>query len=360
MASESPPGVCATGRDPPDTTCPRGAGTAVRHDGARGVTLSAMRAVPTALLVLSLGACANTVDGSRGARMDAAAQPDVPPGRNPDGFDPFRPADVPLRIDAAVDDTDPWDLRDATVFDQRLASFTIGLQGGDVDDTTNYFGATFRLFPRPDEPRCEYVAAGAWSVQRCRQDIASVRDPHPTPFPNGGELRLTGGIRDLILRPGTNGTYAAQSTSDTVFREQAVVTLRSAGNAAVPALMVPVPIPPALRLRSPASLSNLDVPRGADLVVTWDPIAARLVVVTLNFVEDGPPRTSIRVDVQAAGDEGRAVIPARVLRTLFADMPPRVGGITVQPTNLVLSRAGAWPVQVTAFGRALTGSVRLQ
>ena len=360
MASESPPGVCAAGSDPPDTTCPRGAGTAVRHDGAWGGTLSAMRAVPTALLVLSLGACANTVDGSRGARMDAAAQPDVPPGRNPDGFDPFRPADVPLRIDAAVDDTDPWDLRDATVFDQRLASFTIGLQGGAGDDTTNYFGATFRLFPRPDEPRCEYVAAGAWSVQRCRQDIASVRDPHPTPFPNGGELRLTGGIRDLILRPGTNGTYAAQSTSDTVFREQAVVTLRSAGNAAVPALMVPVPIPPALRLRSPVSLQDVEVPRGADLVVTWDPIASRLVVVTLNFVEDGPPRTSIRVDVQAAGDEGRAVIPARVLRTLFAELPSAVGGITVQPTNLVLSRAGAWPVQVTAFGRALTGSVRLQ
>ena len=68
-----------------------------------------MRAVPTALLVLSLGACANTVDGSRGARMDAAAQPDVPPGRNPDGFDPFRPADVPLRPAPPVPDNDPRD-----------------------------------------------------------------------------------------------------------------------------------------------------------------------------------------------------------------------------------------------------------
>lgn len=319
-----------------------------------------MRAVPTVLLVCCLGACANTVDGSRGARMDAAASPDVPPGRNPDGFDPFRPADVPLSVDAAGDDTDPWDLRDATVFDQRLASFSVGLQGGGANDTTNYFSASFRLFPRPDEPRCEYVAAGAWSVQRCRQDIASVRDPHPTPFPNGGELRLTGGTRDLVLRPGSNGTYAAQSTVDALFREQSVVTLRSAGNATVPALSLSVPIPPALRLRSPATLTNVDAPRGADLVVTWDPIAARLVNVTLNFVEDGPPRTSIRVDVQAPGDEGRAVIPARVLRTLLPETPSAVGGITVQATNLVLSRVGAWPVQVTAFGRALSGSVRLQ
>lgn len=319
-----------------------------------------MRAVPTILVAICLGACANTVDGSRGPRMDAAVQPDVPPGRNPDGFDPFRPADVPLSVDASGDDTDPWDLRDATVFDQRLASFNVGLQGGLGEEPTNYFGATFRLFPRPDEPRCEYVAAAAWSVQRCRQDIASVRDPHPTPFPHGGELRLTGGTRDIVLRPGTNGTYSAQSTADTLFREQAVVTLRSAGNATVPALSVSVPIPPALRLRSPASLTNLDVPRGEDLVVTWEPIAARLVSVTLNFVEEGPPRTSVRVDVQAPGDEGRAVIPARVLRTLLLDNPTAVGGITVQATNLVLSRTGAWPVTVTAFGRALTGSARLR
>lgn len=311
------------------------------------------------MFFVSMAGCASAVDGSRGSGLDASAPVDVPPGRNADGFDPFRPADVAVAADASPD-ADPWNLRDATVFDQRTATMSIGLLNNGSGGGTSYFSASFRLFPRADDPRCEYVAAANWSVQRCRQDVASQRDTHPTPFPNAGELRATGGSRDLILRPTSTGTYSAQSTADPVIRDGSVMTLRSAGNATVPALAIQVPIPPALTVTAPSLNDELQITRAGGLVVTWRPIAARIVNVTLQFVTDTTPRLSVRVDVQTAGDEGRAEVPARALRDIEVGAGGLRGSINVQATNLVLVQAGAWPVQITAFGRGATGSVRLR
>jgi hypothetical protein len=317
-----------------------------------------MRVVKIVAAVLLCNACASTVDGTRRGGMDAAVMPDVPPGRNADGLDPFRPADVLVSADANPD-ADPWDLRDATLFDQRTATFTVGLVNGDTNPT-GYLSATFRLFPRPDDPRCEYTAAASWSIQRCRQDQAAVRDTHPTPFPHGGELRVAGGVRDLVARPGSNGQYATQTSPDAVFRDGAVVTLRAAGSASVPAFSVNVPIPLALAVTSPAEGMDVVIDRSRDFVVTWTPITARLVNVILSFVPPGSPPTSARIDVQAPADTGRAVIPARVLQRV--EVPPEglQGSLSLQPTNLVLSRAGQWPIQVTVVGRGASFPVRLR
>lgn len=316
-----------------------------------------MRAIH-GLLILCLGGCANTVDGSRGQGLDAALVSDVPPGRNSDGFDPFRPADVSVTADAAAD-ADPFSLRDATLFDRRTASFSVGLLSS-AGGTTSYFSAGFRYFPREDDPRCEYVAASNWSVQRCRQDTSALRDTHPTPFPNAGEIRAVGGTRDLILRPSSNGTYSAQAVSEPVIRDGSVVTLRSAGNATVPGFSVQVPIPPALTLTSPQLSDELSLSRSVDLVVTWIPIASRLVNVTLQFVTEASPRLSVRVDVQVPGDEGRAVVPARAFREFEVGSAGLRGSVSVQPTNLVLAQVGPWPLQVTSFGRGVSGTVRLR
>lgn len=311
------------------------------------------------LILAALGvACASTVDGSRGDGLDAATTADIPPGRNADGLDPFRPADVSVSPDASPD-ASPWDLRDATVFDQRLASLGVGLYANEAAPTS-YFGATFRLFPRPDDPRCEYTAAGSWSIQRCRQQGSAPRDTHPTPFPHAGELRLTGGARDLVTRPGSTGLYSAQSTSEPALRDASVVTLRAAGSASVPAFSLAVPIPPALTITSPPLGRVLDVPRGQDLVVTWVPINARLVTVTLQFSVPGTPTTSVRIDAQAPADAGRAVIPAQVLQRVEVGPNGLSGSFSVQSSNLVLSRAGLWPIQVTAVGRGASQSARLR
>ncbi|MEZ4393940.1 MAG: hypothetical protein R3A48_22945 [Polyangiales bacterium] len=317
-----------------------------------------MRA-PLVMFFASLAGCASAVDGSRGSGLDASAPVDVPPGRNADGLDPFRPADVAVAADASPD-VDPWNLRDATVFDQRTATMSIGLLNNGNGGGTSYFSAAFRLFPRADDPRCEYVAAANWSVQRCRQDAAAPRDTHPTPFPNAGEIRASGGSRDLILRPTSAGTYSAQSTSEPVIRDGSVMTIRSSGNATVPALSIQVPIPPALAVTAPSLDDDLSISRAEGLVVTWRPIAARLVNVTLQFVTEGTPRTSVRVDVQTAGDEGRAVVPARALRDIEVAAGGLRGSLSVQATNLVLAQAGPWPLQITAFGRGAAGTVRLR
>lgn len=309
-------------------------------------------------LAMVTAACASTVDGSRGDGLDAATTADVPPGRNADGLDPFRPADVLVPADASAD-VNPWDLRDATVFDQRLASFGVGLYANE-SSPTSYFSASFRLFPRPDDPRCEYTAAGAWSIQRCRLEGSGPRDPHPTPFPNAGELRLTGGTRDLVTRPSSSGLYSTQSTSERVLRDESVVTLRAAGSAAVPTFSLMIPIPPALSLTAPPLGRTLDVSRDADFVVTWVPLRARLVTVTLQFSVPGSPSTSVRIDMQAPADAGRLVIPARVLQRVEVGPNGLSGSFSAQPSNLVLGRAGAWPVQVTAVGRGASQSIRLR
>lgn len=313
-----------------------------------------------ALVILSVmsAACASTVDGSRRDGLDAATTMDVPPGRNADGLDPFRPADVLVSADASSD-VSPWDLRDATVFDQRLASFGVGLYANS-GAPTSYFSASFRLFPRPDDPRCEYVAAGTWSVQQCRLDGSAPRDPHPTPFPSAGELRLVGGTRDLVTRPGTTGLYSAQSTSEPVLRDGSVVTLRAAGSAAVPAFSLTVPIPPALTITAPPLGGMLDLSRNEDLVLTWVPISARLVTATLQFTLSGSPSRSVRVDVQAPADAGRLVIPARVLQRVEVMPNGLSGSFSVQSSNFVLGRAGLWPIQVTAVGRGASQPVRLR
>lgn len=308
-------------------------------------------------MIVLATACASTVDGSRGAGLDASAPRDVPPGRNADGFDPFRPADVALPTDAAGD-ANPWDLRDAAVFDQRLGNFTVGLFANEAS-ATSFFSAQFRLFPRPDDPRCMQTAAGVWSIQRCRQDQAAVRDPHPTPFPHGGELRVTGGSRDVVVRPNTTGAYPSQSSSDPIFRDGATLSLRASGSATVPPFSLPLTLPPALRVTSPRAGETPTVSREEDFVVTWEPIEARLVSVTLQFSLRGPPTTSVRIDVQAPGDVGRAVIPARVLRQVELGTDSVMASLTVQPSNLVLGRIGPWPLQVTVIGRGANFSARL-
>lgn len=315
--------------------------------------------IPALLLTAALG-CASTVDGTAARGPGGGAWVDVPPGLNPDGLDPFRPVEAGvITADAGAADAGEFTFADATVFDQRAATLYLGTNSGGVEDTT-YVNATFRLVPLPDDPRCGQRSAGAWDLTICTSAGAAPVDPHPRAFPHAGEIRVTGGLGDVSLRPQPSGQYSPFYEQGTEFPGPRAVRVRAPGTRDVPAFDLTFAVPPTVIVTSPGAEPELVVDRGRDLVVTWAPSAAREVWVVLSVVQSDERETrSYRAGVQAYGDVGRAVVPARALGDLPAEPGVRAT-LTVLPYNISTARIGSWPLSATVVGQGRRYAVTLR
>jgi hypothetical protein len=344
---------------PTDDGCPREVAGPRPSRAARAVAHSpVMRALRSFFVLLALtAACSATVDGTGlrdGGRRDA------PPGVNPDGDDPFRPTDAGVILVDGSTDRPMWEPPDAAVFDPRAAYLWVGSYAQQQVPGT-LAQAEFRLVPRPEETRCTYVSASSWDVITCR-DGDSPRDPHPTPFPNPGTLTFSGGARDITLRPGPQGAYPSFYEQSTLLNGPRVVTLRAAGSATVPAFALSVDIPAALELTAPVIVgTSTTIARDADLVVTWRPNPARSVYVsvTAQGTLEGT-RASIRVIAEFIGAQGRGVIPRRAMAALSTLTAVTEVDLVAAPQNLLSTRAGTWPIQVTSQGLGVEASVTLR
>ena len=313
-------------------------------------------------LVLSVGvaSCASTIDGTAARGADGGPWRDVPPGLNPDGLDPFRPVEAGvITPDASAVDAGELVFADATVFDQRAGSLYIGSNSSGSAESS-YVSATFRYVPYPDDPRCTDRSAGSWGVYVCEGIGPEPVDPHPRPFPNAGEIRVGGGLSDVVLRPEVTGQYTPFYRAGTEFPAPRTVRVRAAGTRDVPALDLSFVVPPTVVVTTPTDAAPLVVDRSRDLVVEWVPSAARevWVVLTLLQVTDGVTRT-YRAAVQAYGDVGRAVLPTRALAALPAD-PTMAAGLTVFPYNVSTTRVGVWPIAATVVGEGRRYAVVLR
>jgi hypothetical protein len=216
------------------------------------------RTIAWVVLAVTAAGCASTVDGTVGSAADGGRR-DVPPGVNPTGVDPFRPVDAgPIVVDGSTD-TGTWQLPDASVFDQRYAYLYVGsyLNAGEEGA---YASAEFRLYPRPDDTRCEYVSAGNWDVISCDEEAEAPRDTHPTPFPQAGAITVRGGTEPVSLNPNRNGQYTYFYEPRPVFHGPARIEVRAAGSASVPALSLMLDMPSPLTLTSPAITRGVPVP----------------------------------------------------------------------------------------------------
>ncbi|MFO0644644.1 MAG: hypothetical protein U0326_00235 [Polyangiales bacterium] len=301
------------------------------------------------MAVASLG-CASTVDGTWGSARDAGR--DVPPGVNPTGVDPFRPVDAgPILVDGSTD-TGTWQLPDASVFDQRYAYLYVGsylntgLEGA-------YASAEFRLFPRPEDTRCEYVSAGNWDMLTCDEEAEAPRDTHPEPFPQAGPITVRGGTEPVSLNPNRNGQYAYFYEPRPVFHGPARIEIRAVGTASVPAFSVMVDVPSPLTLTSPVITRGVPVPISTtqDLTISWVPSDARSIYVNISAIgRVSGRRHSVRALAEFPGAAGRGTIPARALRAFTTLSALESQNFSVSPQNLSTQRIGAWPVQVTTSG----------
>lgn len=301
-------------------------------------------------MVIAFG-CASTVDGTRGVAEDSGRR-DVPPGVNPTGVDPFRPIDGgPIVVDGSTD-TGTWQLPDASVFDQRYAYLYVGsyLNAG-VEGA--YASAEFRLFPRPDDTRCEYVSASNWDVLSCDEEAEAPRDTHPQPFPHGGAITVRGGTEPVSLNPNRNGQYTYFYEPRPVFHGPARVEIRAMGAASVPPFTLMAEVPAPLTLTAPMITRGVPVPLATneDLTVAWLPIEARSVYVNISAMgRVSGRRRSVRVLAEFTGAAGRGVIPARALRALATLTELESQNFSASPQNLSTQRIGAWPVQITTSG----------
>lgn len=321
-----------------------------------------MRTLLSILLGASfLSGCASSVVGVVDP-LDGAA-PDVGPGLNPDGQDPFRPTDAGvITVDGAVEDTGVWQLPDGSaVFDQRYGYVYVGsVRSGDT--WASYASAEFRLVPRPEDPRCSYVSASSWDFITCLQMGEASRDPHPSPFPTAGTLTFTGGTQSVSLAAQSTGSYNTFYNQDPVFLGPRSVRVSARGSSGVPPFAVDVAIPPPLVVTRPdpgAGTATID--RTQDLVLEWTPNPARSVVFTLSATAGtGADARSVTISADFYGNVGRAVIPARVMSRL----PAVTAGMTVTyaftPRNLTVQQVGPWPVQLTGAGRGVTGRATLR
>lgn len=317
-----------------------------------------MRPLVLALAASALAACASTVDGT--AAEGGVSWRDVPPGLNPDGLDPFRPVEAGvITADAGEQDAGAFPFADATVFDQRYGTLYLGSNSADLSDST-YVSATFRYVPYPDDPRCMLRSAGSWDFSVCTNSGAGPVDPHPRTFPNAGVLSVSGGVSDVSLRVAANGQYSPYYNAQAQFPGPRTVRVRAPGTRDIPPIDLSFVVPPPLVVTSPGAAESVVVPRGRDLVVEWVPNAARevWVVLSMNDSEDGTS-SSYRASVQAYGDAGRAVIPARAL----AGLPSAAGlpaSLTVLPYNITATRVGTWPLTATVVGEGRRYRVSLQ
>jgi hypothetical protein len=303
------------------------------------------------VVALSLG-CANLSGGAVEERD--GGRPDVLPGLNADGADPFRPVDASLFVDGGVD-TGLWQLPDTgTVFDQRYAFLWVGAYMT-MDVEGAYASAEFRLVPRLEDPRCTYLSAGSWDEIRCHEVGAPPTDPHPLPFPNAGQVSIEGGTQGVGLLPMPNGSYAYFYEQSPVFRGPREVRIRARGTSMVPPFTLTATIPAPIVVTEPRFESGAlwEVPRERDVTVAWRTLDARSVYASLTATGtlDGV-RGSVRVIAEFPGAAGRGVIPARALRGLF-EVGAATVTVTITPQNLSTQRVGPWPVQLTASGRAV-------
>jgi hypothetical protein len=321
-----------------------------------------VRPFAVALLGLSphLVACASTVDGTTATGPDAAVALDVPPGFNPDGLDPFRPVEAGvISTDAGATDAGPSPFADATVFDQRYGTLYVGSNSGGLSDTT-YASATFRYVPYPDDPRCGQRSAGSWDLIVCTNDGPGPADPHPRTFPNAGVITIAGGLTPVTLRLQGSGQYSPYYNNQPQFTGPRAVRVRAPGTREVPAIDLALEVPPPLVVTSPGADPDVVVARDRDLVIEWVPSAAREVWVVLSLNDDsaGDAR-SYRASVQAYGNAGRAVIPARALAEL-PPVPPGQTMLSVLPYNVTATRVGSWPLTTTVVGQGSRYRVTLR
>lgn len=300
---------------------------------------------------VALAGCASTVDGTAGVAVDGGRR-DVPPGVNPSGVDPFRPVDGgPIVVDGSTD-TGTWQLPDASVFDQRYAYLYVGsyinagLEGA-------YASAEFRLYPRPDDPRCTYVSAGNWDMLSCDEEAEAPRDTHPQPFPHAGAITVVGGTEPVSLNPNRNGQYAYFYERRPVVHGPARITLRAMGSTSVPAFSLSLDVPAPLELTAPTITPGVPVSvlTDRDLTISWRATAARSLYVNISAVGrlDGH-RRSVRVLAEFPGAAGQGVIPRRALRAFTTLTEIESQNFSASPQNLSTQRMGAWPVQITTAG----------
>jgi hypothetical protein len=295
----------------------------------------------TALTGVALAGCWSSVspDGIGASHREAGT------GYLADGADPFHPIDA---SDGSYLDPESgvWITPDVVTGnnDERYGYISLG-SNGTVDTFASYAGATFRFHYVPEDPSCTMIAYGAWNMDDCPTSAVQ-RDTEPRPLPNAGRIEIRGGTQPISLTPNrSTGEYSDFYQSDETFPPGASIELRAAGGV-VPAFT--------RTFRIPASLvASVEVAgtvrRDQPLDVTWQPLDAQLVYVSLYQTYDsGGGEHTVQMSALFEADELREAIPPVLLRHFQAG---RQLYVFMRSYNLEEFHVAEWPITIYVAGR---------
>lgn len=302
-------------------------------------------------------ACSSDDTPATGTKTDGGAQDGSVPGN--DGSAP----DGAVGTDGGTTDAAPVSTRGGVVAIGQNKTVV-----GALTTYSTYASATFyEKAPVVAAPsNCTITKAGTCNVTECDLTADAGSPPTgdagtPPPPPNAGDITFTGGLiasTGIVLKPGTDGRYPAQTGSTQIFSGGENLTVAFTGaKDSIPAfagkaLAAPseVVVTPAISFLAPTTVS-----RTTDFKLTWTGGGQGNVTVNLGTVQNG--LKSVGIQCEAAASAGTLTVPQAAVAKLQPTSTTQNGSISVLASNSTEFTAGDAKVTYVANGTLQAGAI---
>jgi hypothetical protein len=181
---------------------------------------------------------------------------------------------------------------------------------------------------------------------------AGMGDASPPTIPHAGQISVSGGMVDLMVTPGMDGTYPPATGTGQLYAGGETLNVTAAGDE-VPAFAQSVTAPNTVTVSSPSVASGtISVDRSAELSVTWTDGTAGEVTVRLTGFETTMAGGSRTVSLACTFDaaSGSGTIPP----TTLGDLPGSgaTGSFSVETAASTDVMASGWLVTINASATA--------
>jgi hypothetical protein len=177
---------------------------------------------------------------------------------------------------------------------------------------------------------------------------AGMGDASTPTIPHAGQINVSGGMVDLMITPGMDGTYPPATGTGLVYSGGETLNVTAAGDE-VPAFAQSVTAPNTVTVSSPSvAAGTIAIDRAMDLAVTWTDGAAGEVIVRLTGFEmpmsGGTRSVSLACTFDGAG--GTGTVPASALGNLPGGGAS--GSFSVETSASTEVMASGWLVTISA------------